>query len=130
MGKSKRRVVIRMYQHMKVWFFNPLCSNELSVQIDRIKMELLNIYLYNIRSQVTSSKLRCFMYLKIIFTLTNISYPDELQHFAALYLGLHCLSKYSLRSQMVKHPCIAIHCNPRREGEQDISVLQDQTWAG
>ena len=87
------------------------------IQIDRIKMELFNVYLYNIRSQVTSSKLRCFIYLKIIFTLTNISYPDEMQHFAALHLGLRCLSKYSLRSQMVKHTCIAIHCNPRREGQ-------------
>ena len=55
------------------------------------------------------------MYLKIIFILTNSLYPDEMQHFAALYLGLRCLSKYSLRSQMVKHPCTAIHCSPRRE---------------
>ena len=47
------------------------------------------------------------MYLKIIFILTNSSYPDEMQHFAALHLGLRCLSKYSLRSQMVKHPCTA-----------------------
>ena len=29
-GKSKQRVVIRMCQHMEVWFFNPLCSNGLS----------------------------------------------------------------------------------------------------
>ena len=29
-GKSKRRVVIRMCQHMEVWLLNPLCSNGLS----------------------------------------------------------------------------------------------------
>ena len=29
-GKSKRRVVLRMCQHMEVWFFNPLCYNGLS----------------------------------------------------------------------------------------------------
>ena len=29
-GKSKRRVVIRLYQHMEVWFSNHLCSNGLS----------------------------------------------------------------------------------------------------
>ena len=29
-GKSKRRVVIRICQHMEVWFFNRLCSNGLS----------------------------------------------------------------------------------------------------
>ena len=56
-GKSKRRVVIRMCQHIEVWFFNPLCSNGLYlIQTDRIKMELFIVYLYNMRSPVTSSK--------------------------------------------------------------------------
>ena len=56
-GKSKRRVVIRMCQHMEVWFFNSLCSNGLDlIQIDKIKMEFFIIYLYNMRSQATSSK--------------------------------------------------------------------------
>ena len=59
-----------MCQHMEVWFFNPLCSNGLYlIQIDKIKMELFIVYLYNMRSQVTSSKFCCFMYLKIIFNL-------------------------------------------------------------
>ena len=39
------------------------------------------------------------MYLKIIFTLTNSAEPDEMQHFGALHLGLHCLTKDSFRSQ-------------------------------
>ena len=63
------------------------------------------------------------MYLKIIFILTNSSYPDEMQHFAALHLGLRCLSKYSLRSQMVKHPCTA----KDGKAKQGSPVWQDQT---
>ena len=97
-----------MCQHMEVWSFNLYVPMDYLIQIDRIKMESFIVYLYNMRSQVTSSQLCCFMYLKIIFTLTNSSYPDEMQHFASLHPGLRCLSKYSLRSQMVKHPCTAI----------------------
>ena len=37
------------------------------------------------------------VYLKFIFTLTNSAHPDEMQHFVAMHLGLHCLSKYSFR---------------------------------
>ena len=36
-------------------------------------------------------------YLKIFFTFTNSVDPDEIQHFAALHLGLYCLQKYSFR---------------------------------
>ena len=34
--------------------------------------------------------------LKIFFTFTNSVDPDEMQHYAAFHLGLHCLQKYSL----------------------------------
>ena len=34
-------------------------------------------------------------YLKIFFTFTNSVDPDEMQHYAAFHLGLHCLRKYS-----------------------------------
>ena len=37
--------------------------------------------------------------IKIIFTLTNSGDPNEMQHFVALYLGLHNLSNNSSRSQ-------------------------------
>ena len=33
--------------------------------------------------------------LKIFFTFTNSVGPDEMQHYAAFHLGLHCLQKYS-----------------------------------
>ena len=38
-----------------------------------------------------------FFGLKIFFTLTNSVDPDEMPHYAAFYLGLHCLLKYLLR---------------------------------
>ena len=33
------------------------------------------------------------------FILANRVDPDEMQHIAAFYLGLHCLQKYIFRSQ-------------------------------
>ena len=38
-----------------------------------------------------------FFYLKIFLTLTNSEDPDEMQHYAAFHLGLHCLQKYLFR---------------------------------
>ena len=38
-----------------------------------------------------------FFRLKIFFTITNSVDPDEMQHYAAFHLGLHCLQKYSFR---------------------------------
>ena len=35
-----------------------------------------------------------FFYLQIFFTFTNSVDPDEMQHYAAFHLGLHCLQKY------------------------------------
>ena len=33
----------------------------------------------------------------IFFTFSNSVDPDEMQHFTAFHLGLHCLQKYSFR---------------------------------
>ena len=38
-----------------------------------------------------------FFCLKIFFTYTNSVDPDEMQHYAAFYLGLHCSQNYSYR---------------------------------
>ena len=38
-----------------------------------------------------------FFCLKIFFTFTNSVDPGEMQHYAAFYLVLHCLQKYSFR---------------------------------
>ena len=47
--------------------------------------------------QVIILKNIVFFCLKISFTFTNSVDPDEMQHFAAVHLGLHCLQKYSFR---------------------------------
>ena len=84
-------------QQTKVWLFNPLCTNGFFF----IQMIKLRRNCHIIGPQVTSSKFRCLMYiyLKIIFALTNSADPEEMQNIVALHLGLHYLSKNSLRSQ-------------------------------
>ena len=39
-------------------------------------------------------KINVLIYLKIFFTFTYSVDPDEMQHYAAFHLGLHCLQKY------------------------------------
>ena len=36
----------------------------------------------------------CISFSKIKFVLTNSVGPDEMPHYAAFHLGLHCLPKY------------------------------------
>ena len=38
-----------------------------------------------------------FLTLGIIFTVTNSEDPDEMLHYAAFHLRLHCLAEYSFR---------------------------------
>ena len=38
-----------------------------------------------------------FFCLVSLFTFTDSADPDEMQHYAAFHLGLHCLQKYSFR---------------------------------
>ena len=35
-----------------------------------------------------------FISLKVVLMLANSADPDEMQHYAAFHLGLHCLPKY------------------------------------
>ena len=53
---QKQRVVMRMCHYMEVLFFNPLFPMDYLIQIDKNKMESFIVFLYNTRSQVTSSK--------------------------------------------------------------------------
>ena len=48
-------------------------------------------------SQVEISKLRCISVpdSKVVVIKTNNEGPDEMQHYAAFHLGIHCLQKYS-----------------------------------
>ena len=36
--------------------------------------------------------------MKIFFTFTNTVDPDEMQNYAAFYLGLHCLQKLLVKN--------------------------------
>ena len=64
------------------------------------------------------------MYLKINFTLTNSANPNEMQHFVALHLGLHCLSKYSFRSQRFNiHVHVSIVAQGGRASRKALSGI-------
>ena len=88
------------------------------VHIDRIKMDFSYHSLPN--SDV-------FLYLKIIFALTNSVDPDEIHLFVALHLGLHCLSECSFRSQLFNiHEQVSTVHSARQKGKQKCSFWQDR----
>ena len=39
------------------------------------------------------SKFQIFLSLKIVYILANSADPDEMLHYVAFFLGLHCLPK-------------------------------------
>ena len=47
-------------------------------------------------------KMIVFLCLKIVFSCTNSVDRDEMQHYAAFHLDLHCLQKYSFRNPEYK----------------------------
>ena len=55
-----------------------------------------------------------FLSLKIVLILANSANSDEMQHFAAFHLGLHCWPKYLLgvtstqRGNALKKQCLII----------------------
>ena len=52
--------------------------------------------------------------LEIVFILPNSEEPDEMQHNAALHLGLHCLPEYLFRFPNIQYPkpdCISFQNN-------------------
>ena len=51
---------------------------------------------------VSSYSLKKIFCLKTFFSLTNNVDPDEISHYTAFYLGLHCLQKYSLGGSVNK----------------------------
>ena len=68
-----------------------------SLWFDAINLGWSIIYIKG--SQIIISKNTIvFFSLKIIFVLANSVDPDEMPHYAAFYLGLHCLPKYAFYS--------------------------------
>ena len=61
-------------------------------------------------------KILIFFCLYIFFTFTNSVDPDEMQHYAAFHLGLHCSRKY------LSHTLIPFPAN--RLGIPVVHILQ------
>ena len=70
--------------------FNPLYS-DFPIHIDTIIMALPIVY-FKV-SQVEFLNYDVFLSLKDGLILANSADPNEMQHDAALHLGLHCLPK-------------------------------------
>ena len=49
--------------------------------------------------QVDVSNYDVFLSLKFVLILANCADPDEMQHYAAFHLGLHCLQNYPFRKR-------------------------------
>ena len=65
------------------------------IQINTIRMGLSIIYFKE--SEVKIQNNYELQSLRIVIILANSVDPDEMPHFAAFHLGLHCLPKYPLR---------------------------------
>ena len=65
------------------------------IHIDTISMGL-SILSFK-RTQVEVSNCDDFLSLNVDLILANSADPDEMQHYAAFHLDLHCLPKYPLR---------------------------------
>ena len=59
-----------------------------TIWFDTLTWVSLGVSGYNLKKNIV------FYCLKIYFTFTNSVEPDEMQHYAAFHLGLHCLQKY------------------------------------
>ena len=60
-----------------------------------IKWEWPIVYINGVTDYNFQIKLH---FSEIVFVLANSVDPDEMLHYAAFHLGLHCLPKYALRS--------------------------------
>ena len=58
--------------------------------------------LYLKGSQVRITNYDVFLSLRIDFTLINSEVPDEMPHYVAFCLGLHCLSEYTFRGSSIQ----------------------------
>ena len=58
------------------------------------------------------------MSLKVVLILANSADPDEMQHYAAFHLGLHCLPKNLFRGLSVY------------KGLMNVNGFLDTSWVG
>ena len=78
---------------------NPLKAHLSKFMVHRALSDktLLSLGLLSPLTQVIILNNVIFFCLEIVFTFTNSVNPDEMQHYAAFHLVLHCLQKYSFR---------------------------------
>ena len=62
-----------------------------------------------------SLKYDVFLSLKVVLILANSADPDEMQHYAAFHLVLHCLPKYMFRGFTVQRVKLPSHPNPKAD---------------
>ena len=80
------------------FYIDPLYTNGFFHLVWYNKLRIVHcIYLGPQGCRVIIIKNIVFFCLKIFFTFTNSVAPDEMQHYAAFHLGLHCLQKYLFR---------------------------------
>ena len=77
-----------------VCLFSPLCTSGFFLLIGYNKLGFVHCSYLG----VSDYNLNVFFCLKIFFTFTSSVDPDEIAHYAAFHLGLHCLPKYPLSS--------------------------------
>ena len=65
------------------------------IQIYTIRMGVFIIYFKGSQVEIFKKDVHFSPCLKIVFILANSEDPDEMLHFAAFHLGLHCLQKYT-----------------------------------
>ena len=66
-----------------------------SFWIDTINLGYTIVHIKGCR--VIIFKKYCILLSEDLFTFTNSVDPDEMQHYAAFHLDLHCLPKYPFR---------------------------------
>ena len=66
-----------------------------SIKFDTVKSGRSIVYIKG--SQVIISKNIVFLSLMINIVLANSADPDEMPHYAAFHLDLHCLARYLFR---------------------------------
>ena len=73
-------------------FLRPM---EFTIKLDTVKSEWSIVYIEG--SRVIISKKCYILSLKMDFVVANCADPDEMPHYVAFHLGLHCLPKYPFR---------------------------------
>ena len=68
---------------------------EFSIKLHSIKSGWSIAYIEG-SHDIISQKV-CISFPKTVLVLANCADPDEMQHYAAFHLGLHCLSKYPFK---------------------------------